>query len=79
MIHKNGNMVSNHTTKQAATNAARRKASQGDTIQVHYQDGRIQERYSYSGDRDRDQQGQPGSGARDGSGTFETGVSDFFK
>jgi len=43
MVHKNGSMKSSHTTKQAAENAARRYASQGDQLVLHRVNGTIQD------------------------------------
>jgi len=42
MVHSAGQMKSNHTTKQAAKNAARGYASDGDTLVIHRTDGTIQ-------------------------------------
>lgn len=44
MVHKNGQMQSNHTTKAAARNAARELVSEGDTLEIRRTDGSIQER-----------------------------------
>lgn len=44
MVHKNGQMKSNHTTKQAAKNKAREYASDGDTLEIRRQDGTVQKR-----------------------------------
>jgi len=85
MVHKNGEMVDSHTTKQAAENEARRQANVGDTIRLHYQNGQFQESYTYQGGQERDEtessgMGIPGLEQSDyGQGTFETGVGDFFK
>jgi hypothetical protein len=44
MVHVSGKMKSNHTTKQAAKNAARRYASDGDELIIHRSNGTIQKR-----------------------------------
>jgi len=49
MIHKNGQMKSNHTTKQAAVNAARSMATEGDTLEIRRTDGTIQKRVTVQG------------------------------
>jgi len=44
MVHVSGRMKSNHTTKQAAKNAAREYANEGDTLEIRRTDGSVQER-----------------------------------
>jgi len=44
MVHVNGKMKSPHVTKQAAINAARGYASDGDTLEIRRTDGSIQDR-----------------------------------
>jgi len=44
MVHSGSQMKSNHTTKQAAKNAAREYASDGDTLEIRRTDGSIQKR-----------------------------------
>jgi hypothetical protein len=83
MIHKNGAMKSNHTTKEAALNAAYRMANKGDTLRIHKQNGQFQEsrtvRGGSDGQEDTDSAGIPGLGGGYGQGTFEEGVSNFFE
>lgn len=49
MIHKSGKMKSNHTTKQAAVNAARSMANEGDTLEIRRTDGTIQKTVTVRG------------------------------
>jgi len=75
MIHAGGQMKSNHTTKQAARNAARRVANQGDEMIVHRTDGTIQERFTVQKASTSDSNDQ----AKErydmfGVGTFETAL-----
>jgi len=44
MVKVSGKHKSNHTTKQAARNAARRYAHDGDELVIHRMDGTIQEK-----------------------------------
>jgi hypothetical protein len=83
MVHVSGKMKSNHTTKQAAKNAARDYASDGDTLEIRRTDGSIQKRVTVqkaSSGSESDESGGfgiPGFGNKDyGKGTME--VNDLF-
>lgn len=54
--------TTNHTTKEAARNAARRRASVGDTIEVRRTDGTVQETFTVR------------KASRSGAGREETGL-----
>jgi len=79
MIHKSGKMKSNHTTKQAAVNAARSMANEGDTLEIRRTDGTIQKtvtvRGSSGSSSSKDERAGfsiPGFGQQDyGKGTLE--------
>lgn len=77
MVHENGQMKSSHTTKQAALNAARGYASDGDTLEVRRIDGTIQKSVTVrdaSGSDDESSSGffVPGFGDNDhGEGTLD--------
>jgi hypothetical protein len=73
MVHISGKMKSNHTTKQAARNAARGYASDGDELVIHRQNGTIQERVTVQDATpyDDDEQQQP---SMFGMGTFNTAL-----
>lgn len=43
-VKKGRRRVSNHLTKQKATQEARQEASSGDTLEIHGTDGQIQNR-----------------------------------
>jgi hypothetical protein len=82
MVHQSGKMKSNHTTKQAAVNAARDYANEGDTLEIRRTDGSIQKRVtvqasSGSSSEESSGFGIPGFGNADyGKGTME--VNDLF-
>jgi len=78
MVHVSGKMKSNHTTKQAAKNAARRYASDGDTLVIHRTDGTIQKKVTVR-DATPDDSDQSQTTGVPGIGTFKTGISDAFK
>lgn len=48
-VKRNGSRQTTHTKKQSAENAARRKATVGDTIVLHRVDGSVQTSYRYEG------------------------------
>lgn len=81
MVHVSGQMKSNHTTKQAARNAARGYASDGDTMEVRRTDGSVQERFTVrdasSGDSGSEETATPfmPHGAR----TVDAALPDMFK
>jgi len=81
MVHKSGKMKSNHTTKQAAVNAARSMATEGDTLEIRRTDGTIQKTVTVQDSRSESSEasgfGMPGFGNADyGKGTME--VNDLF-
>jgi hypothetical protein len=75
-------MKSNHTTKQAAVNAARSMANEGDTLEIRRTDGTIQKTVTVQGGSGSESSeasgfGMPGFGDADyGKGTME--VNDLF-
>jgi len=79
MVHVSSKMKSNHTTKQAAVNAARDYASDGDTLEIRRTDGSIQKRVTVqkaSGGSDTSEEsgvGFPGFGGNSdyGEGTMD--------
>jgi hypothetical protein len=84
MLHISGKMKSNHTTKQAAKNAARRHASDGDRLIVHRQDGTIQKditvRDSSGSDTEEKRRfGLPINSGGFGQDTKNTAVDQFFR
>lgn len=42
-----GSVVSNHRKKAPAVEAAKDEASEGDAVEVHREDGTVQERFDY--------------------------------
>lgn len=74
MVHVNQKMKSNHTTKEAARNAARGYASDGDTMVVHRTDGTIQERFIVRDATPYDDDEQSQQPRMFGTGTFETAL-----
>lgn len=82
MVHQSGKMKSNHTTKQAAINAARSMANEGDTLEIRRTDGTIQKTVTVQGGSSSSTEessgfGMPGFGNKDyGKGTM--GVNDLF-
>jgi len=82
MVHVSGKMKSNHTTKQAATNAAREYANEGDTLEIRRTDGTIQSKSTVrsSGDDEPEKGGlMPSSPNKYGEATRKIGVEDFLK
>jgi hypothetical protein len=73
MVKVSNQHKSNHTTKQAAKNAARGYAHDGDELVIHRSDGTFQEsttvRNASASDDDESRQGD-----RFGLGTYNTGL-----
>jgi len=76
MVHVSGKMKSNHTNKQAAKNAARGYANDGDTLVIHRQNGTIQKKVTYRGSSSSKDEGS--TFFAPGTGTFSTAISDAF-
>jgi len=82
MVHKNGRMQDNYTTKEAATNDARAMANEGDTLEIRRTDGTIQSKTTVRGSAgDEPEKGSlmPSSPNKYGEATKRIGVQDFFK
>lgn len=73
MVHSQGQMKSNHTTKSAAKSAAREIANEGDTLVIHRTDGTIQERKTVRKGRSdsSDDKGQSHAHDMFGAGTVD--------
>jgi len=78
MVHVSGKMKSNHTTKQAAKNAAREYASEGDTLEIRNTDGKIQKTVTVQSSRSSGTDENP-TAFMPGKELVDTGVSDFFR
>jgi len=74
MVHKNGSMKSPHTTKEAAKNAARGYASDGDELVIHRQNGTIQKRVTVRDATPYDDDDNQQERGLYGTGTFETAL-----
>jgi len=73
MVHVSGSMKSNHTTKQAAKNAARGYASDGDTLVIHRTDGTIQSKTTVRNASASDSSEEPNP-LFPGEKTFDIGI-----
>jgi len=86
MVHVSGRMKSNHTTKQAAKNAAREYANEGDTLEIRRTDGSVQERSTVRASSSESNDGAdgifagvPSSRRKFGEEAYQIGVEGFFK
>jgi len=78
-VKVSGARKSNHTTKQAAKNAARGYASDGDTLIIHRQNGTIQSRSTVRNASANSESEKKATSMPHGLGTFKTGISGAFK